>query len=146
MSVVFILLVAAVVFGLCFAVDKLFSKLFRSRAQHRSGLAVRASKRYGAFGVILMVLGVAALIFGENLRVPGAAVLLMAVSMTSETEESRLRRVAFMVRRPAAAPMTVAITMGRMAVRQPNHAARFRPAPRESIKPMVRRWRFTNSA
>ena len=27
-------------------------------------LAVRASKRYGAFGVILMVLGVAALIFG----------------------------------------------------------------------------------
>ena len=81
MSVVFILLVAAVVFGVCFLVDRLFTKLFRSRAQHRSGLAVRASKRYGAFGVILMVLGVAALIFGENLRIPGAAVLLMGAGM-----------------------------------------------------------------
>ena len=81
MSVVFILLVAAGVFGVCFLVDRLFTRLFRSRAQHRSGMAVRASKRYGAFGVILMVLGVAALIFGENLRVPGAAVLLMGVGM-----------------------------------------------------------------
>ena len=71
------LLVAAGVFGVCFLVDRLFTRLFRSRAQHRSGMAVRAGKRYGAFGVILMVLGVAALIFGENLRVPGAAVLLM---------------------------------------------------------------------
>ena len=83
MSVVFILLVAAAVFGLCFAVDKLFTKLFRSRAQHRSGMAVRASKRYGAFGVILMVLGVAALLFGENLRIPGAVVLLMGAGMAA---------------------------------------------------------------
>ena len=81
MSVVFILLVAAGVFGVCFLVDRLFTRLFRSRAQHRSGMAVRASKRYGAFGVILMVLGVAALIFGENLRVPGTAVLLMGAGM-----------------------------------------------------------------
>ena len=83
MSVVFILLVAAAVFGLCFAVDKLFTKLFRSRAQHRSGMAVRASKRYGAFGVILMVLGVAALLFGVNLRIPGAVVLLMGAGMAA---------------------------------------------------------------
>ena len=72
MSVVFILLVAAAVFGLCFAVDKLFTKLFRSRAQHRSGMAVRASKRYGAFGVILMVLGVAALLVWMLTSICGA--------------------------------------------------------------------------
>ena len=50
------ILVAAVIFGICYLVDKTFSKLFRSKAQHRSGKAVRASKRYGIFGVVLTVL------------------------------------------------------------------------------------------
>lgn len=59
-----ILLVAAVIFGLCYLVDKGFAKLFRSKAQHISGLAVRASKRYGLFGVIFSVLGILALING----------------------------------------------------------------------------------
>ena len=49
MTFFLILLIAAAVFGLCFAVDKAFSKLFRSKAQHRSGMAVRANKRYGLF-------------------------------------------------------------------------------------------------
>ena len=48
-----ILLVAAIIFGICYLVDKAFSKLFRSKAQHRSGKAVRANKRYGVFGVVL---------------------------------------------------------------------------------------------
>ena len=56
--------VAAVVFGICFLVDKAFAKLFRSKAQHRSGKAVRATKRYGAFGVILTALGIAAITIG----------------------------------------------------------------------------------
>ena len=43
MTFFLILLIAAAVFGLCFAVDKAFAKLFRSKAQHRSGLAIRAS-------------------------------------------------------------------------------------------------------
>ena len=53
-----IVLVAAVIFGICYLVDKTFAKLFRSKAQHRSGLAVRANKRYGIFGVILTMLGI----------------------------------------------------------------------------------------
>ena len=59
-----ILLIAAAIFGICYLVDKAFTKLFRSKAQHRSGLAVRASKRYGVFGVILTVLGIAAITIG----------------------------------------------------------------------------------
>ena len=79
------LLVAAAVFGVCYAVDRLFTKFFRSRAQHRSGLAVRASKRYGIFGVGLSVLGVMAICGGipEDfaLMVGGALVLLMGLGL-----------------------------------------------------------------
>ena len=59
-----ILIVAAVVFFLCWVVDKLFSRLFRSKAQQRSGMAVRANKRYGVFGVILSVLGILGIVAG----------------------------------------------------------------------------------
>ena len=59
-----IALIAAAIFGICYLVDKAFTKAFRSKAQHRSGMAVRASKRYGVFGVILTVLGIAAIIVG----------------------------------------------------------------------------------
>lgn len=64
MNIIFVLLVAAVVFGLCFAIDKGFTKLFRSQAQHKSGLSVRLSRRYGSFGLIMGVLGLAALFAG----------------------------------------------------------------------------------
>lgn len=59
-----IALVAAIIFGICYLVDKTFAKLFRSKAQHRSGNAVRANKRYGVFGVILTVLGIMAVCVG----------------------------------------------------------------------------------
>lgn len=78
-----ILFTAAVIFGICWAVDKLFTKLFRSKAQHRSGLAIRANKRYGVFGVMLSVLGILGLIAGVNgekiLTWSGIAVLLMGI-------------------------------------------------------------------
>lgn len=61
-----VILVAAAIFGLCYLVDKGFTKLFRSQAQHRSGLAVRLSKRYGSGGLILSVLGLAAVFAGIN--------------------------------------------------------------------------------
>ena len=61
---ILIALVAAVIFGICYLVDKTFSKLFRSKAQHRSGKAVRANKRYGVFGVILTALGIMAICVG----------------------------------------------------------------------------------
>ena len=47
MEYILILIVAALVFGICFLIDKGFTKLFRSQAEHMSGTAVRLSKRYG---------------------------------------------------------------------------------------------------
>ena len=86
MTFFLILLIAAAVFGLCFAVDKAFAKLFRSKAQHRSGMAVRANKRYGLFGVILSVLGVMAICVGISdgsvLLWGGIIVLLMGICLT----------------------------------------------------------------
>ena len=65
--------------------DKAFAKLFRSKAQHRSGRAVRASKRYGIFGVILTVIGIMAICVGVTdgpvLLWGGVIVLLMGVCM-----------------------------------------------------------------
>ena len=85
MTFFLILLIAAAVFGLCFAVDKAFAKLFRSKAQHRSGRAVRANKRYGLFGVILSVLGIMAICVGISdgsaLLWGGIIVLLMGVCL-----------------------------------------------------------------
>ena len=85
MTFFLILLIAAAVFGLCFAVDKAFTKCFRSKAQHRSGMAVRANKRYGLFGVILSVLGIMAICVGISdgsvLLWGGIIVLLMGISL-----------------------------------------------------------------
>lgn len=64
MTIATMLVVAALVFGLCFLVDKGFSRLFRSRVQHRSGRAVRANKRYALAGLALLLLGVLALVSG----------------------------------------------------------------------------------
>ena len=80
-----IALIAAVIFGLCYLVDKTFSKLFRSKAQHRSGMAVRANKRYGIFGVVLTVLGIMAIFVGITdgpvLLWGGVIVLLMGIAL-----------------------------------------------------------------
>lgn len=86
MEAVAILLIAALVFFLCWAVDRLFIRLFRSKAQQRSGMAVRANKRYGIFGVIFSVLGILGIVAGANgeriLTYAGIAVLLMGVGLT----------------------------------------------------------------
>ena len=80
--VIFFVLVA-LVFGACFAVDKGFAHFFRNQAQHHSGLAVRLNKKYGAFGILLIVLGVAALMASlkgdKVLLFGGIAVLLLGV-------------------------------------------------------------------
>ena len=85
MTFILILLIAAAVFGLCFAVDKAFARLLRSKAQHRSGKAVRANKRYGLFGVILSVLGIMAacvgIADGTVLLWGGIIVLLMGICL-----------------------------------------------------------------
>ena len=59
-----VILLIAAVFGLCFLVDKGFTKLLRSRPEHRSGLAVRPSKRYGSIGLIVGLLGMGGIIGG----------------------------------------------------------------------------------
>lgn len=87
MQFVLILFIAAAIFGICFLVDRLFTRLFRSKAQHRSGMAVRAAKRYGIFGVILSVLGIMALCVGiaddSVLLWGGLIVLLMGAGLAA---------------------------------------------------------------
>ncbi len=80
MDFLIVILVAAAAFGLFFLLDKGFSKLFRSKAQHRSGLSVRLSKRYASLGLIVAVLGVAAIFAGINgtwLLIAGGALLIL---------------------------------------------------------------------
>ena len=85
MQFVCTLLIAAAVFGICYAVDKGFTRLFRSKAQHMSGLAVRAPKKYGIFGVGLSALGVLAIAAGATsgtvLLIGGILVLLMGLGL-----------------------------------------------------------------
>ena len=51
MDLILTVLAAGFTFGLCYIVDKRFTHSFRSKAQHKSGLAVRVNKHYGGFGV-----------------------------------------------------------------------------------------------
>ena len=85
MQAIVILLIAALVFLICWGVDRLFIRLFRSKAQHRSGLAVRSSKRYGLFGVIFTVLGILGIFSGTGgdkiLLYAGIVVMLMGIAL-----------------------------------------------------------------
>ena len=89
MQFVIVLLIAAAVFGVCYLVDKGFSKAFRGKAQHRSGMAVRANKRFGVFGVVLTVLGVMAFCIGIGdgpvLIVGGLIVFAMGIFYDGES-------------------------------------------------------------
>ena len=83
MQFVLLLLIMAAVFGVCYLMDKTFTRLFRSKAQHKSGLAVRASKRYGVFGVGMTVLGILSIVAGVTqgklLLFGGIAVLCLGL-------------------------------------------------------------------
>lgn len=78
------IVVAGLVFGLCRLVDMGFQKIFRNKAEHLSGLAVRVNKRYGVFGVILSAIGIAAMVSGSRgdkvLLWGGLIVLLLGIS------------------------------------------------------------------
>ena len=80
------LAVIAAVFGLCYFLDKGFQKVFRSKAQHRSGLAVRLNKLYSIAGVLLSVLGVMAILSGISdgniLLYGGIMVLLVGLGLS----------------------------------------------------------------
>ena len=83
MDIIVVLIVAALVFGVCFLVDKAFTRLFRNQAEHHSGTAVRLNKKYGAFGLILCVLGLGSLFYGlqEPWVMIAAGCLLMAMGV-----------------------------------------------------------------
>lgn len=85
MSIVSTVVVAALTFGICFLLDRGFTRLFRNRQQHRTGLAVRVSRRYASFGLILCVLGIVAVFTGlsgsSTLLWGGAAVLLIGIGL-----------------------------------------------------------------
>ena len=80
-----IIVMAAVTFGVCFLLDKGFTKVFRGTRQHQTGLSVRLSKRYGSGGLLLAVLGVVAIFSGLSnstvLLVGGIFVLLLGVGL-----------------------------------------------------------------
>lgn len=83
MQYIAVLMVFAALFGLFYLIDKGFTRLFRSKAQHRSGLAVRASKRYASIGMLLAVLGLAGIfsgLDGQKLMLAGG-ILLLAVGI-----------------------------------------------------------------
>lgn len=61
MEFIAVAIIAALVFGVCYLVDKGFTRVFRGQQQHRSGTAVRLNKRYGSIGLIVAVLGIACL-------------------------------------------------------------------------------------
>ena len=85
MSTMAVVVVAAATFGVCFLLDKLFTKIFRNQAEHHSGLAVRLNKRYAVFGLVLSVLGVMAIFTGISdgpiLLWGGVIVLLMGLAL-----------------------------------------------------------------
>ena len=80
MEYVAVIVVMAVVFGGCYLVDKGFTRVFRNQQQHHSGLAVRLNKRYGSFGLILAVLGLAAIFSGLTngwILIAGGSIILV---------------------------------------------------------------------
>ena len=80
-----VLLVAALVFGVCYLFDKGFEKMFRNQAQHYSGLSVRLNKRYAAFGAVLIALGAAAFFTGLSsgmlMLICGPLIILMGAAL-----------------------------------------------------------------
>lgn len=64
MDILLILIVGAATFGVCFLVDKGVSGIFRGKPQHRTGMSVRLSQHYGGGGLLLALLGMAAVFQG----------------------------------------------------------------------------------
>lgn len=79
-----ILLVAGLVFCVCFLADRGFTKIFRNKPEHKTGLAVRLNKKYGSVGLIIAVIGIAALFVKESgwiLPVGGIILILLGICL-----------------------------------------------------------------
>ena len=80
MEIIIVLLIAALVFGICFLLDKGFQKVFRSKPEHSEGKAVRHKGRTAAFGLIVATVGAAALLTAKTggwLYGAGGALLIL---------------------------------------------------------------------
>ncbi len=72
--------IALAVFGVCFLLDKGFKKFFRNKRQHETGLSVKPAKRYAVIGILVFVLGIAAILTGINdgwILIAGGSVLIL---------------------------------------------------------------------
>ena len=80
-----LILLLAAVFGICFLADKGFTKLFRGKSQHKSGMSVRLNKRFGSFGLIVTILGIAGIFAGISggwlLLAGGCLLVLVGVGL-----------------------------------------------------------------
>lgn len=86
MELLFLILFCGAMFGLCYLVDRLFKKLFRSQKQHKTGRSVKLTKRYGTFGVLLITLAAASIfswLSGGSwiMGVGGALVLVVGIGL-----------------------------------------------------------------
>ena len=83
MSMVMIILVAAVTFGACFLLDKCYTKKFRGQEQHKTGLSVRLNKRYGVIGLLMVVLGIAGLFasFSDTWVFTAASIIIILIGV-----------------------------------------------------------------
>lgn len=85
MNLIPVLIVVVLTLGICFLADKGFTKLFRNKSQHQSGLAVKASKRYATIGLVVSALGVTALVAaatqGVLMLVAGIVMLLLGICL-----------------------------------------------------------------
>ena len=80
-----VILLMAAVFALCFLADKGYTKLFKSKQQHRSGMAVRQNKRYGSMGFVLVAIGVAALVAhagNKAVLIGGIILVVLGIGLT----------------------------------------------------------------
>ena len=82
-----VLIIAALVFGACYLIDRVFQKVFRNQQEHRSGLAVRLNKKYGSIGLIVAVLGLGAVFAGLTqgwvLSVGGGLLILVGIGLVT---------------------------------------------------------------
>ncbi len=83
MEYLWIVILAALTFGLCFLADKGFAAVFRSRSQHKSGLQVRLRKRVALYGLAMALLAAVCLVFcwGDALFWAGLVLLVMGLGV-----------------------------------------------------------------
>ena len=86
MEILFVILIAAPVFGLCWLVDKGFAKLFRNAPEHQTGQSVRHNGKTAVFGLAAGAIGIAALLNvgtgGWLLGAGGILLILLGVFLT----------------------------------------------------------------